>query len=399
MKGIRPFKVQNLKKTLRNTLGDNSPYFFAPTAIGFTETPQGKVFAAGFLILAAAALIRELKHQNKPIKVPSTIRTEDGKIKVYLENRGKTPLYTKPFIRASHTPSIEEKQRLGEMPMLSASGSNPQKTFELVGESEGSMLNLGETREYLIECSQNLEELDKQGFSVSVEYGSSETELNHHMTRDVSLKDYSKHPYLRNVGEKRAFILKKEHGEIIGEAFMLEGLLEAVESAPDESIAFHLASGNDFSGWVLQVVGDKKLAQRLDEVDARDISGARKHLSSSLRERIMDLEVGGFTGSHPNLSNVGEAYKFQLKQDHDEIIGEASYLAELRDIVGDSPTDAIIYHLRDDGNDFADWVQDVLGDRELADTLRKIELISPAQTKESILKTLDYRIKDLEGKY
>lgn len=47
-------------------------------------------------------------------------------------------------------------------------------------------------------------------------------------------------------------------------------------------------------------------------------------------------------------------------------------LAELRDLLGAITNEVFKHHVTKEKNDFADWVEFVLGDRELAQALRKI---------------------------
>jgi hypothetical protein len=178
---------------------------------------------------------------------------------------------------------------------------------------------------------------------------------------------------------------------------MLDGLLTAVESAPQESVVFHMRDGNDFAKWVHDVVGDEKLAETLSEIKLDDPEQTQAKIVQTLRGRIMDVEKEEYSGRHPNLKYVGKAYTFKLKEDHDTILGEAGFLEELRDAILISPTDVVTYHMQDGRNDFADWARKVLGDQELANSLGAVELISPKKTQEVLAQVIDSRIKELGG--
>ena len=350
----------------------------------------------GFIILATVVLFREMRHHNRPLRVVGATKTDEGHIRVDIENRGKTPFFVKPSVRVKHTPSKQMQKDLGEIPMLPATNSDTRKVYDLLGEASSPyMINASETGQIIIDCEKLEEGVDRQGMVVALEYGLSQDELAKHMSYDVSLTEPVEHPYLRHVGEGRAFLLKSDHHKILGESCMLEGLLEALESASSESIEFHLREGNDFASWVGKVVGDKKLAEKLGEVTLTEPEKTRSELAELVRGRIMDLERLEFRGSHPNLGHVGDSYAFKLCLDKDHIIGEASFLHELSDSIRNSPAESVVYHLGDGGNDFAEWALDVLGDEKLADDLRSVELISPLKTRQHLADVIDARIKEL----
>jgi hypothetical protein len=382
---------------LNDVLTERSPSIYLPSALGFFFNQAGELFLEGLAIIALAAIIRELRHQNKPLKVLGVTRVDGGKIRVDLENRSLREYYIKPCVRVAYFPTKEDKKELKEIPMLAASSKTQRKTYELLGEADKAVaVEPGQTTQVLIDCSHAKVELKKDTISVSVEYGEREDKLTKHMSKDVKVKKSKEHPYLRHVGKSRAFILKTDHHEVLCEAFMIEGLLSALENAPPQSIEFHMKNGNDFAKWVKEVVGDKKLAQVLYDIRFDNPESTRKRLVESLIGRIIDLEDEKFSGRHPNLEYVGEAYSFKLKLDHENIIDEAAFLEELRDLIRKSSSDAVVYHMQAGKNDFADWAHDVLGDEQLAEALRSVELISPVRTKDVLARVIDYRIKELE---
>ncbi len=57
-----------------------------------------------------------------------------------------------------------------------------------------------------------------------------------------------------------------------------------------------------------------------------------------------------------------------------------SNLVELRDLMARMANDVFTYHVTKEKNDFADWVQHVLGDGELANALRGAKKPKSAQT-------------------
>jgi hypothetical protein len=99
-----------------------------------------------------------------------------------------------------------------------------------------------------------------------------------------------KHPYLRKVPKEKSFILKLDHGELIGEVVHVEGLLEKIKNAPADAIKFHTRNGNDFSAWLIDAVGDRKLAEEVASIDYSK-SEAKKTLEEKLEARINELKT------------------------------------------------------------------------------------------------------------
>lgn len=398
--GLIPDKIRVLGERINGCFKEKSLNSGYPAAAFFFADPTGKMFVDGLIVVTVISLIRELKHHNKPVKVLGVKSLGDGKIRVDLENRSLKPFYVKPSLRLVRFPTKKEKTEASEIPMLAASSSPQDKVYDLIGESESSTrINPSEITQVTLDCSPH----QCQGLnavSVSVEYGDCQDNLGHYMERDFTVQSPKEHPYLRHVGEKRGFILKKDHHEILDEVYMLEGLLKAVKDAPDESIKFHMTGGNDFASWVRDVIGDFKLWETLSEIKLSKPEETRQRLADAMQRRMLDLEKQEFFGKHPNLNYVGQAYAFKLKTNHDNIIGEAGFLHELRDALRSSPTDVVLYHMKDGRNDFADWAREVLGDETLEEALRAVELISPYKTQELLAKVIDYRINELEqGSY
>jgi hypothetical protein len=98
---------------------------------------------------------------------------------------------------------------------------------------------------------------------------------------------------------------------------------------------------------------------------------------------------------HPYLRRVGSGQSFKLKRNHDEVVSDCLFLEELRDAIGKAPLESILFHL-DGRNDFAAWVNEVVGDLELG---RDLEYIKPSNTvdlRSGLLHVLNSRIKDLK---
>lgn len=99
---------------------------------------------------------------------------------------------------------------------------------------------------------------------------------------------------------------------------------------------------------------------------------------------------------HPYLSCVSAEHSFKLKTGHADIIDDIFFLEDLANAVSDVPDEAIAFHL-ERGNDFARWVNDVIGDAELAGRLEGIEYSSADETRQKIVEAMEDRIIELEG--
>ena len=84
---------------------------------------------------------------------------------------------------------------------------------------------------------------------------------------------------------------------------------------------------------------------------------------------------------------------FTLKASDTEIIAEPVLLQELVDAVDAAPEDAIKYHLGK-SNDFADWVENAVGDTELAEKMREVKG-DDKDAKKKIVKLLKTRKEKL----
>jgi len=98
-----------------------------------------------------------------------------------------------------------------------------------------------------------------------------------------------KQHYLRRVSEDKSFVMKTGHESVVGSVFHIEELLETVKKAPEDSIRFHTRNGNDFSVWVGDAIGDKKLAEELARIDYTK-GEAKKALEEKLEARIRELK-------------------------------------------------------------------------------------------------------------
>ena len=71
---------------------------------------------------------------------------------------------------------------------------------------------------------------------------------------------------------------------------------------------------------------------------------------------------------------------FKLKKSFQEVVSEIFSLEELLKAVERAPPEAIIFHLHDK-NDFADWIEKIIGNEELGEKISQIKLTRPEETR------------------
>lgn len=100
---------------------------------------------------------------------------------------------------------------------------------------------------------------------------------------------------------------------------------------------------------------------------------------------------------HPYLRPVDLEESFKLKSDHNEVIVEILTLEALKKALEGVPDSSIIFHM-DGRNDFAKWIEDVIGCETLSKEFSKIRLNekNPEETRRELVKVLDYTIKLLK---
>ncbi|MCD6403595.1 hypothetical protein DRN62_02160 [Nanoarchaeota archaeon] len=95
------------------------------------------------------------------------------------------------------------------------------------------------------------------------------------------------------------------------------------------------------------------------------------------------------------LNKVEESKAFWLKTDHYNVVDRVRSLPELAKKLSQAPTSAVIHHLREGKNDFAQWIEDVIGDKVLAKRLRGIKAKNWEEMKNKIVKEINKRIKQI----
>lgn len=165
-------------------------------------------------------------------------------------------------------------------------------------------------------------------------------------------------------------------------------LFEAVKNSPAESVEFHMKNDDAIARWVKEVANDEKLAARISSM--RDGTGVE------LKNELLGLLDGVIeSGKHPYLRKVGEGESFKLKEDHDKVIAEIRLLEELAEAINSVPDSSIAFHIRE-GNDFARWIRNCVGDSLLADALEEVRG-NPGEVRGLLAETIGSRISQLRG--
>lgn len=103
------------------------------------------------------------------------------------------------------------------------------------------------------------------------------------------------------------------------------------------------------------------------------------------------------SSTHPHLRRVNPDHCFKLKRSHGgEVLAECHLLEDLRDAIEEAPKEAILHHL-DGRNDFATWIRDIVGDKELSGDLETIRPSREVDVQAKLVHVLDSRIKALKS--
>jgi len=86
---------------------------------------------------------------------------------------------------------------------------------------------------------------------------------------------------------------------------------------------------------------------------------------------------------------------FCIKMESGEVVAEAFLLDDLLEAVRKSPDEAIGFHLKE-GNDFANWVRNVIGDAQLAQDLEAVAYSTPQEARDRIAGLLDAKVESLK---
>jgi hypothetical protein len=334
------------------------------------------------VVLAIISLIYYFSKAKSPVQVLGLAYDKaNHKLELTVKNTGDEKYYIKSALRLLQPAEdvVKSATNEGNIPMAAARASvGNRRLFQLLCEDDAPVtLEPAETRtiSYDVLLPQEHIKLDaSKNVEVHIAYNE-ETD--------------APAPIVSLAGASDGFCIKLNSGEVIAEVFLLEDLLEALAKSPQEAIANHIKDGNEFAAWVRTVVGDSELAEALESVKYETSAEAKAKIIGILEGKVESLK-------HPYLRKVSAESKFYLKSGHDSVISEVIMLEELAEKLASSPAEAVSFHTRDDGNDFAAWVRHAVGDAELADKLTGIRGSAPEETKNKMVSAIRERVDSLK---
>ena len=353
------------------------------------------------VVLAVLSMIYFLSKKDSPIEVVGlTYDKENNNLELTVRNSGSQSYNIKSALRLMQPAQdvIDQAVEQGNIPMAAAQASVGQRSlFQLLCEDDTPvMLDPNETKTLTYDLLVPSEYLNLDGsknVEVHISYGEGAQKPQNDLKPEKELTpafEAAKDVIEENLEQgPESYNVSVDADQLISESYLIEDLLSAVKNSPDEAISYHMSSGNDFASWVRNVVGDAELADELDEITFTDEAQTRQKLEQTLQAKLDGLR-------HPYLRNVGEQNKFQLKADHDNIIGEVLLLEELSEALANAPEQVIPFHMKQ-GNDFAHWVDNAVGDAQLAQRIRAISYTTPAETKDKIVSALRERVDGLKS--
>jgi len=192
-------------------------------------------------------------------------------------------------------------------------------------------------------------------------------------------------------------------------------LMERLESAPDDSVVFHVhgyflrhrpfttAYGNDFARWTAVELADLALAERLAVVDPFKFGSL-----AELREELVTIIHGQLRDAGPaRRVEFEHAFHFQQSRIVPVPLGaRATTLAEFRQGLAVADVSAIHLHMVEAraragrrGGDFATWLRGALGLSALAEEIEHIDLYltTPERVRGRLLALIDRALEAEDG--
>jgi hypothetical protein len=333
------------------------------------------------VVLAVLAAIYYLTKSKSPVEVVGLAYDKSShRLELTVKNAGEESYCIKSALRLLQPAEdvINSATSEGKIPMATAKASvGNRQLFQLLCEDESPvMLEPNETRtlSYDIMLPQEFVKLDAtKNVEVHIAY-SEEAPETASSAQDSQASD--------------GFCIKMDSGEVVAEVFLLEDLLDALKKSPDQALSNHLKDGNDFALWIRNVIGDRSLAEQMEQVEYETPTEARTKITQLLDAKVESLK-------HPFLRKVKLENKFILKSGHDTVLSEIQHLEELAESLAKSPAEAVAFHTRE-GNDFAAWVKGAVGDTELAQTLETLKSANPAETKDKVVSAIRERVDSIK---
>ncbi|MDP2924408.1 MAG: DUF5752 family protein [Candidatus Omnitrophota bacterium] len=157
---------------------------------------------------------------------------------------------------------------------------------------------------------------------------------------------------------------------------------------------------NDFAYWVAQALGEKELGERLASIDTIQFSTIR-----SLRDKITKT-IEGYLKNNPSaklkFAHIGEEFYFIKAVSFILPTNYVAYdLEGFTDVLKKITIDAIYFHifearlrLEKGDNDFSNWIETSIGDKELADEISRLDpyTYTLEDLRKTVIKIIEKRI-------
>lgn len=213
--------------------------------------------------------------------------------------------------------------------------------------------------------------------------------------------------------EPFTFYTRFNLSELTGlKASNIEEFLNLMKEVPGSSIYHHThrflqqheylspEPPNDFAYWISSVLGEDELAEKLASIDIIHFNSIR-----SLREKIIS-SIEDYISQNPScklrFAKTGREFYFIKAV---SFIAPTPYtandLAEFRTALEKVSNNSIYFHmfearlrLEKASNDFSNWIEDSIGDAELAKEIAKLDPYTYAlgDLRKTIMKIVDKRI-------
>ncbi|MFA5114795.1 MAG: DUF5752 family protein [Candidatus Omnitrophota bacterium] len=174
-------------------------------------------------------------------------------------------------------------------------------------------------------------------------------------------------------------------------ATTLTQLLDIIKNVPGSCIYYHThrflqqhqylspEPPNDFAYWVADVLGEDELGEKLASIDTiqySTIRALRDEIAATIEEYLNDNSLAKLKFSHPEDEfHFIKCVSFILPTNY-----VVSDLAEFTEVLKKITIDSIYFHifearlrLEKKTNDFSNWIETSIGDRELADRISGLD--------------------------
>lgn len=199
-------------------------------------------------------------------------------------------------------------------------------------------------------------------------------------------------PELRRAKEPFRFYTRSHLSELTGlRAANLNQLLSLLKEVPKSSIYHHThrflqqhqylspEPPNDFAYWVTEILGEDELGERLSSIDTVQFSNI-----DDLRNKIIE-SISGYLENNSlaklKFAKEGEEFYFIKSVSFILLTNYSAFdLEEFTDILKKITIDSIYFHifearlrLERGTNDFSNWIETSIGNKELADEIAKLD--------------------------